>query len=226
MSQNIDKVTVCLTSCNRFDLLDRTLDNFFKVNTYPIDKFLITEDSTLLDMKNKIESKYGSRVELIFNETNLGLYKSIDNMYSLVNTEYIFHMEDDWIISGNSFIADSLDILNDNKGVNQVWIRSITEFPNWVEPEIIVTKNNTKYKMMKKNHLGTWGGFSFNPGLRRKSDYIKMFPNGYSEFSKPNVFQGLGEYECNNHAMDQGYRAAILLNTKCVHIGGGRTTLK
>jgi len=220
-------VTVCLTSCNRFDLLKKTLDNFFAINTYPIDKFLISEDSVDQSMKNKILSAYGNKVELIFNEKNLGLYKSIDNLYASVNTEYIFHMEDDWIISLNpNFIKDSMDILDERTDIHQVWIRSISEFPQWIEPEVNITKTNVNYRFVMKNHLGSWSGFSFNPGLRRKSDYLRIFPNGYSYFADPNVFQGIPEFTCNNHAITFDYRAAILTNSKCTHIGVGRTTLK
>lgn len=220
-------VTVCLTSCNRFDLLQKTLDIFFKLNKYPIDRFIITEDSADYNMKNKILSTYGNKVELIFNEKNLGLYKSIDNMYNSVNTEYIFHMEDDWIVGPHpNFIKDSMDILDERSDINQVWIRSISEFPQWIEPEINTTSTKVDYRLVMRNHLGSWSGFSFNPGLRRKSDYVKMFPNGYSYFADPNVFQGTPEFTCNNHAIIFDYRAAILTNSKCIHIGGGRTTLK
>lgn len=37
-------VTVVLTSCNRQDLLERTLDSFFLHNTYPIREFIVIED--------------------------------------------------------------------------------------------------------------------------------------------------------------------------------------
>ena len=39
-------VSLVVTSCGRFDLLERTLDSFFKYNTYPIKEVIITEDST------------------------------------------------------------------------------------------------------------------------------------------------------------------------------------
>ena len=40
-----DAVTVVLTSCARFDLLERGLRSFFEKNTYPIERFLLIEDS-------------------------------------------------------------------------------------------------------------------------------------------------------------------------------------
>ena len=42
----MNDVSLVITSCGRFDLLERTLDSFFEYNTYPIKKVIITEDST------------------------------------------------------------------------------------------------------------------------------------------------------------------------------------
>jgi len=224
----IKPITVCITSCNRFDLLQRTLNSFFKVNIYPIERIIITEDSTKEDMRNKILSIYGDKVELIFNPSNLGPYRSIDNMYKMVNTEYIFHSEDDWeFISNPNFLKESLDILEERHDIHQIWIRKDYHSHEWIESEINSTKNGTQFKMLKVPHCGNWCGFSHNPGLRRKSDYLNMFPNGYSEFILPDKKAVFTEHNCNLHAMEQGYRAASLIETdcSCVHIGGGRTTL-
>ena len=35
------EVTVVLTACNRADLLEKTLDSFFEMNTYPLKRFNI-----------------------------------------------------------------------------------------------------------------------------------------------------------------------------------------
>ncbi len=221
-----DQVTVCLTSCNRPDLLKKTLDSFFSTNSYPIEKIIVTEDSCNPSMKDFINKNYGSKVQLIFNEVNLGPFKSIDNMYNLVTTEYIFHSEDDWQYHSNpNFIKESMNILKERDDIHQVWIRSTKEFNDWIEPAVCKTKQNTSYKVVKNPHLGGWCGFSFNPGLRRLSDYKKMFPNGYTEFFEKDKFWGLSELNCNYVAAKQGYRAAILMNPACIHIGHGRTTL-
>ena len=41
----LSKITMVLTSCGRNDLLEKTLDSFFKYNTYPIERYIIIEDS-------------------------------------------------------------------------------------------------------------------------------------------------------------------------------------
>ena len=39
------KVTFVLTSCGRIDLLDKTLESFFKFNSYGLEKMYLVEDS-------------------------------------------------------------------------------------------------------------------------------------------------------------------------------------
>jgi GT2 family glycosyltransferase len=219
------KITVCLTSCNRFDLLSKTLDSFFEVNSYPIEKIIITEDSTNIDMKNNILNKYGDKVELIFNVVNLGIYRSIDNMYNLVDTEYIFHCEDDWSFSYNiNFMQESIDILEERKDIHRVCIRNDLQ-PDYIEPNHQFTSTYVEFNLLKNPHCGIWCGFSNNPGLRRKSDYTQMFPNGLSEFILPNQAALYTEINCNNHAARLGYRAALLKDRVCTHIGWGRSTI-
>ena len=67
------KVTVVLTSCNRIKLLDKTIESFHKYNTYPIEEFIIIEDSTDAKAIKHIKNKY-SDYTLIINEENLGTF--------------------------------------------------------------------------------------------------------------------------------------------------------
>ena len=45
-----DKMSFLLTSCGRFDLLDRTLESFFKFNNFPLEELYLTEDSANQDV--------------------------------------------------------------------------------------------------------------------------------------------------------------------------------
>ena len=212
-------ITVCVTSCNRWELLEQTLDSFLKLNTYPIERYLLHEDSDNADIVNKIKDKY-PMFEVFGSGYNVGLLKSIDNLYSLVETDYIFHLEDDWNFESNpNFIQESLNVL-ENKDIHQVWIRQ--DIPNnWLEKENLGT-----YKMVKDCHFGDWCGFSFNPSLKRLSDYKTMFPYGYNYYNTHGTNSALNEHECNQIAASYGYRAAILNNRVCKHLGEGKSTYK
>ena len=68
------EVTLVITSCEKFDLLEETLDSFFEYNTYPIKKIIITEDSTEGKKLEKLISKYNNKnqnFKLIVNEAQL-----------------------------------------------------------------------------------------------------------------------------------------------------------
>jgi hypothetical protein len=219
----MDKVTFVMTSCDRFDLLSQTLDSFLNINTYPIEKYLIHEDSGNQDTISKIKNKYGSFCNIIIPEKGRCQAKAIDRLYNLVETEYIFHCEEDWAFSNNpNFISDSIEILKNHPNIHQVWIRNDSR-PEWIENEVEII-NNVQYKKIKSPHLGIWNGFSWNPGLRRKSDYTRMFPNGFSEFKVENNKNITSEYNCALHSENFKYRAAILLNHACSHIGWGKST--
>lgn len=223
-------VTICMTSFNRFNLLKQTVNSLLKLNTYPIEKFIIIEDSAKPEMKNKILQEFGKSIELIYNDINISQVKSIDKMYNMVTTDYIFHTEEDYTYTGNAnFIRDSVDILEERKDIHQVWVRYLEDFTrshgsvyakDLCEPQILRTVNNSEYKIIKSPYYA-WCGFSWNPGLRRTEDYHKMFPNGYSEFIIPGYEKSgvHSEAKCNEHAMKLGYRAAFLLNSACKNIG-------
>lgn len=226
-------VTVCITSFNRFELLQQTIDSFRKLNKFPIERFLVIDDSQNKDMHQKLKDTYSDgSIEFMFNEQNIGQIKSIDKMYATVNTDYIFHSEDDYQYIGNqNFIQDSMDILEENEWINQIWMRHLQNYVishgenglKRFESEVLTTSTGVKYRMVKDNN--GWCGFSFNPGLRRVSDYKKLFPNGYMEHIKEG-HGVLSEFACSKHAAKNGYRAALLVNGACNNMGQHVSTYK
>ena len=73
------EITLCLTSCNRWSLLEKTIDSFLRLNKYPIKEYLLHEDSNNEEMFSKIQHKYGHLFKILRPENNVGLLKSIDN---------------------------------------------------------------------------------------------------------------------------------------------------
>ncbi len=214
----MNEVTFTLTSCNRWNLLQATLDSFLSLNTYPIKRYLLHEDSGNPEIVSKIKAKYPFIEVLESNRS--GLLASVDKLYALVDTEWVMHNEDDWIFENNpNFIQKSLEVL-ENPNIHQVWIRQgIPE--DWLEQEDL-----GGYRMVKPCHFGDWTGFSFNPGLRRLSDYKLMFPDGYNVHNKHGSNSVLSEHDCNMVTIEYNYRAAILNNRVCRHLGEGKSTYK
>ena len=218
--KSISPITVVFTSCGRFDLLKRTVDSFVMFNSYPIKKYLVIDNSAKPEAKSELEKIFKTlNGEIIVNSENIGQVSSIDKAYSKVTTEYIFHCEDDWEFFDSGFIEKSLDVLNhDSKIINvNVRVRFDGERGS-MHPvsDTCITSNNTRYHEYIPNYLGTWHGFSWNPGLRRLSDYNSIKP--YKQFGEES---GVGK-----KYYDMGKRSACLKTFYCKHIGQDSTTEK
>ena len=177
-----DKMSFVLTSCGRFDLLDRTLESFFKYNDYPFENIYLTEDSVDKSVYKKIQKKWGKKLDLLFNEKKKGQISTIVEAYKLVKTPYIFHCEDDWIYTRKNFIQDSLKILEYDNKIIQVWLESQESASRLDVFEYGPLK---KYKGIGFREVyckegWEWGYFSFRPGVKRMKDYNLI--GGYEKF--------------------------------------------
>lgn len=177
MNNKNKEITLVITSAGRFDLLKETLDSFFEFNTYPIKKMIITEDSTEGKKLEKLISGYTKNgeknknfnlpreIKLIVNETRLGQLKSIDKAYKEIDTEYIFHCEDDWKFFKKGFIEKSLELLEEDEKILIVGMRAKEDYnENYFFEKDYVSKSGEKYYNVKGEI------FTYNPGLRRKKD--------------------------------------------------------
>ena len=220
-------ITFVLTSCGRFRELENTLASFFKYNTADIESYIIVEDSGCDIMKaNCIElnKQYDNIFTFIFNQERIGQIKSIDKAYLLITTEYIFHCEDDWQFHRHGFIEDSMAILEANEKIVNVWLRALTDTNGHTILPEVYTENDTKYRLLDPYWREGWGGFSFNPGLRRLKEYTMLSP--YSEIAQehPSGHQRFytPELEISKQYAKLGYHAAILLNSAVEHTGWGK----
>lgn len=231
-----EEITFVLTSCGRLDLLEKTLDSFFKYNTYPIEKYIITEDSAdpkvFEECKRLNKEKYDGKLEFVFNHKKLGQSKSIDKAYSMVDAEYIFHCEEDWEFYRSGFIEDSIKVLKTQPKVIQAWIRpkndrilnkienKIFNLPLGVSvrrvlPVSFIVKgaNEDGADMIIKDYMG----FSWNPGVKRLKDWQDL-PNGYSGFER--------EHLVDQYYRDNGFMVVSLSTTDdegyVKHIGWGK----
>ena len=223
-------ITVVITSCNRPIELYKTLESFFKYNTYLINKIIIIDDSGISNCINNCIELIPKNIEkkIIYNEKNIGQIASIDIAYSFVDTEYIFHCEDDWEFYDYGFIEKSLEILQENDKFFCVWLRSYENFKITQNGHpISTTIYNNKYRLMGvfQERTNIWSGFTFNPGLRRLKDCHLLMP--YKQY--------IGSIECNCGGVEQalsnlyyknGFLSAITLNEKgfVKHIGWDNPT--
>ena len=101
-------VSAVFSSRNRHDLLNQTLSSFFEYNTYPLDKVVIVEDGFFREDMVEMMKKYSNCTWILTGESadgsHPGQLKALDLAYSLVETEWIFHSEDDWKFRRGGFI--------------------------------------------------------------------------------------------------------------------------
>lgn len=207
------EVTLIITSCDRVDLLEKTFDSLVKTNTYPIKKYYIIEDSGKNNINDFLKKKYPNlNIELIYNIPKLGQLKSIDKVYSLVDTEYIFHCEEDWEFYKPGYIEYSMTILENNPKIMSCWLREDDDTNGMPIENTYYNCEDIKYKLMSLNYRGVWHGFTLNPTLIRLKDYNLVKP--YSQYNEEH-FISIKFYEL-------GFRAAKSDIGFVRHIGWGR----
>jgi glycosyltransferase involved in cell wall biosynthesis len=228
----MDKVTAVITSYNRFDLLQKTVDSLEK---YFKGEIIIIEDSANPEMWEKIDSKYAHHT-LIFNAQNLGLIQSIDRAYSYVETPYVFHSEDDYLFLKDGFIEKSVEVLDSDPMINMVWIKGLEEAKRTRYPlsELKMAGNTPYHIVLPKSNMPNhgWKGFCFQCGLRRMVAYQKVAPYDslISQWTDENgkVWGGTHitnrEKACDAAYHKLGYKSAILTEKYAEHLGYGRST--
>ena len=213
------RVSVVLTSCNRLDLLKRTIESFNAMNTYPVEEFIIVEDSANKEMHKVLCDLYPDYT-LLLNGVNMGLIDSIDRAYSMVKTPFVFHTEDDWEFIKPGFIELALKPVINNHLVMQTWISNIHNQP--VDSEIRIT-GGVKYRYASIAGMDNlWHGFTFHPGIRNMRVYKEIAP--WAQWSDKEDFLALRECKIGEEYFRRGYRAAVLSEDYCVHTGGQATT--
>jgi glycosyltransferase involved in cell wall biosynthesis len=209
----MENITVVVTSCNRPDLLEKTIESFLNFNTYPILEWIISEDSGISGVNDKLKQKYPD-FKWLETDVQRGQIKSIDYAYSHVNTEYIFHLEDDWETYCDGAISESIKILKEFPNVSAVMCRNH-------DPRVYHMSDNPPLL----NCWGNWGHYSFNPGVRRMSHYRNFFNSSFTTYFSLAGKNGLhGERMINDWYKENGYKMALTTNPKghIRHIGEGR----
>ncbi len=208
------EVTFVLTSCGRVDLLQQTIESFEKHNTYPIKRGVITEDSCDEEVYKQVKELFGDRYDVMCNAEKKGQIKSIIDAYETIDTDYVFHCEDDWNFFKEGFIEESFAILNSDPKITQVWLRTqenLNRDENFFTFGDLQEVDGYGFRTVTPTGDFEWGAFSFNPGIKRMSDYKKLnYDNCFSEL------------DVNLRYRDAGYRCVIADVPGVEHLGDDR----
>lgn len=206
-------LTVVLTSCRRHDLLVKTLDSFFASNDYPLHEFIVIEDSDQFAVQNIAERYPDQPLRFVVNGTNIGQHRSIDKAYALVTTPYILHLEDDWEFPKPGVVAKAVEVIKSNPDLLMVSLRSDADIPSKIRKLAIVAQPAPFRRVGPLVHH-VWFSFTFNPTVKRLSDYKKL-PDGYTGFAS--------EAALSLYYKDQGAVLGWLVGTGVDHLGWERS---
>ncbi len=218
-------VTVCLTSCGRWDLLEKTISSLVSYwDGKPPAAFYIHDDSgeqnqTLMKELDRFLMRHWQIMADWTFSNRKGQPHAIDMTYMLVQTPYIFHCEDDWEFYNTGFIADSRSVLEAEPKCASVWIRHPNDRNlHTVIAGVKLTKQGVRYQQMATRYKGNWHGMTWNPGLRRLSDYLAM--GKFSDMCEwRNNDQIYSEIQFNKKYYEAGYVGMSLCRGFVKHIG-------
>jgi hypothetical protein len=204
---------VLVTSCDRHDLLRQTLESLSNTLISTPTRTVILEDSekgapdwlpTLRDL---------GKIVWLSNGARMGQTYSLARLYDEAKEEYIFHCEDDWQFTERNFALPSFEILQKHPEITMVALRD-----DWDHP--LVSDQKYNFQIAQPYWREWWGGYAWNPGLRRLSDVKKYVLPRLS----PTFFQHGLNHEANlsKDLLDLGFRIAVLPN-HCHHIGNDRS---
>lgn len=172
-------ITTVLTSCGRLDLLEKTITSLPLFFWHRMPNRILIEDSgdpiVHKELIKQLESGYLQGWTLILNPEKIGQGRSIDKAYSMVDTEFIFHMEDDWEFFEYEFVRRGLIILDENKDLVQVTMRRSTPH-KWHDKTY--GEGDLRHNLLITGFNG-WPGYTYNPSIFRTSCYHQIKPIGH-----------------------------------------------
>lgn len=206
---------MCVTSCDRHDLLQKTLESFYAVVDQEPQELLIYEDSQSEMpefLSNPIWKQRGLR--WISGRERRGQAFACARLIEEAQFEWVFWCEEDWYFQNrqSSFIRESKEILNQHPEVIQVSLRGDT---GWHPLEV----QNGLHTAMPY-WRGVWGGWSWNPGLRRLLDCRTILPYVSQQIGKDGLVH---EEVLSKMLLDGGRKIADLGRPIITHMGGGRS---
>lgn len=157
VSSSTKKITLTITTCKRFNLFERTMNSFINCCTdiLLIDEYLCVDDNSCEEDILKMKKLYPFFRWIIKNPSQKGHMQSMNIIVDEVKTDYMLHMEDDWLFCEKcSYITNALEILGEQN------IKSVKEIPinrdigNKKIGQVVFNKNYTE---LQENEVQ--GGF-------------------------------------------------------------------
>jgi hypothetical protein len=135
--------TICLSIIyNKFDIIEKSLDRFYELNTYNIDEHIIVDNIYPLDANSKKIKSLADKLNVKYfsNNKNLGLFTTIEHFCQQEDHDTLFMINE-----SNNYVLD--------KGFDEALIKAYIELKQ-EDNEIVVSlgnKNNDELDILNKN---------------------------------------------------------------------------
>ena len=193
-------VTVTMTSCKRLDLFKKTVNSFLQcvLDKHHIKEWIVVDDNSSEEDRQEMKSLYPFIKFIYKTKEQKGHANSMNILRGLVNTKYVFHLEDDWTFFYNDqYLSKCLLILESASEAGQCLInRAYGERECcWdIETGKEIFVNGLLYYIHSYNELSNykncnyWPHYSLRPGMM-----------------KTEVWKEIGEYNKNSDHFEMEY---------------------
>lgn len=196
VNQPDSDITTFILSCNRLEILQKTLISFCKTKNY-ITKMVIVDDSAKEGIFDFLVETYGEFCDIICFPKNRGFLWAMDFMVSYCDTPYIFYLEDDWKFIKDGYMTLSKNILEKYREIGTIDISMRTfEDEGFDSYNKQLIDNSFYYKKpwrISEKHF-YWCGWCGSPNLKRRDDWqlLGRVEKWHAEWNIDRRFTALG----------------------------------
>jgi hypothetical protein len=208
-------ISMCITACGRNDLLQQSLESFYAVVDQEPQEVLIYEDSGA-ERPEFLGGEIwrGRNVRWISGKTRMGQCFAVARLIQEAKHDWVFWSEEDWLWHNqiSPFMRESKELLSQNEHIAMVSLRG----PSGWHPLVA----DGGLQIAEPYWRGSWGGWSWNPGLRKRSLCVSILPRILASVGMKGLEH---EAQLSKWMLDQGFRIADLGRPVITHIGGNRS---
>lgn len=211
------KVSLVVITDGRQDCIDRTIARLESIVSFPFYEKIIINDSADSRYHNYLQTRF-PQFNIVSHETRRGLAGAVQSAWSSVSseTEYIFHLEDDFLFNEEPKIDDMITILKNNSHLVQMALVRAPVNPPEEEVGGFVFQNLKDYHQ-RDGYFEHGRLFTLNPCIYPVSTVEIGWPDhgGESEFTS--------KVHSINSDLRFGFYGDIYDPPRVTHIGGRRS---
>jgi Glycosyl transferase family 2 len=203
------RLSTVLTSCGRFDLLEKTVSSFLE--HFDAEQVIIAEDSEKAEEAAEFARKF-TTADVRVNRPKLGQLRSIDQLYATLTTPYVVHLEDDWGFTRSLDLDRVIEFLEARADIACVCIAHRVYDPRYAKGAQKEHHGGIDYLVWDLDAHPKWFSYSFNPSVARMAFWKEAGP-----FAKFVTEEALSQF-----CKEQGMRIAMVVPGVADHIGDDR----